>query len=334
MAHWFESNGSNLFRNLARDYKRDLIAVEGNAQGFRIISQTENHVFDGGLQLTYAVLGAFHKYPWTSRNPNKEKFGAFISEEAILDRVAEKLGLVRTGQHSWCRHPLAHLIEAADDICYTIIDLEDAVELQILAYDEVEKFLLESFNEEQRTRIRDGLGSGENHRIKLTRLRSVVFDRAISAAIDAYMSAYPEIMQGKYDDSIFDLLEPTDPVIKLVFGAKLWGQQKVYTDTKKTEIEIGCYSSFDIILTEFCSAALNQAEVLNDSTSALKWKAKQLLQLLGEHAPTNENAPPEGWSSYQCLRRVIDFVTGMTDNYAVYLSRQLQGMGFAGVQRP
>jgi dGTPase len=163
-----------------------------------------------------------------------------------------------------------------------------------------------------------------------------VFDKAISGAIEAYMGAYPEIMEGRYDGNVFDLLDPSDLRLKLVFGAKLLGQQKVYTDIKKIEMEIGCYSSFDTILTELCSAAINQAEVLSDSAdeAALSWKAGHVLRLLGDHAPTAENAPPGSWSSYQCLRRVIDFVTGMTDNYAVYISRQLQGMGFAGVQRP
>jgi dGTPase len=117
MIYWFETNGPNFFRNLSPEHKRDLIAVEGNAQGFRTIAQTENHLFDGGLQLTYATLGTFHKYPWTSRNGYK-KFGSFLSEERILDAVCNELGLIQTGPSSWCRHPLAHLVEAADDICY------------------------------------------------------------------------------------------------------------------------------------------------------------------------------------------------------------------------
>jgi dGTPase len=334
MAHWFEINGPTLFKNLSAHHKHDVIAVEGNAQGFRIISQIENNLFNGGLQLTYATLGTFHKYPWTSRRFDSKKFGSFISEESILDKIGEELGLVNKGEHHWCRHPLAHLVEAADDICYTIIDLEDAVELRILSFEEVANFLLEPFGDEQ-NKIRSSLAPGDNHRVNLARLRSFVFDKAISGAIEAYMGAYPEIMDGRYDRNVFDLLDPSDPTLKLVYGAKTLGQQKVYTDIKKVEIEIGCYSSFDAILTELCEAAINQAEVLADVDEAtLSWKAAHVLRLLGDHAPTKENAPAGGWSSYQCLRRVIDFVTGMTDNYAVYISRQLQGMGFAGVQRP
>jgi len=336
MIHWFETKGPSIFRDLSKDHQRDLISFEGNAQGFRIVAQTENHLFEGGLQLTYATLGAFHKYPWTSRKGQK-KFGSFITEEEILNRIGEKLGLTENGHSVWCRHPLAHLVEAADDICYSIIDLEDAVELKILSFDQVADFFLEAFDEIERGRIRAAFAPGNNnYRVNLTRLRGAVFDKAISTAIDTYVGAYPEIMAGKYDGNIFDLLDPSDPVFKMVFGAKALGRKQVYTDLKKVEMEIGCYATFDTLLTEFCAAALSQAAVLNDRAreTTLSWKSGHLMQLLGDHGPTLSYAPPGGWTPYQCLRRVIDFVAGMTDNYAVYLSGQFRGMAFAGTQRP
>jgi dGTPase len=335
MIHWFETNGPSVFANLSGDHKRDLISVEGNAQGFRIVGQTENHLFDGGLQLTYATLGAFHKYPWTRRKGAK-KFGSFLSEEDLLNRIGEKLGLVSTGISSWCRHPLAHLVEAADDICYSIIDLEDAVELKILSFEQVADFFLEAFDGIEKEKIKNELAPGHSHRVNLARLRGHVFDKAISAAIEAYMDAYPVIMEGRYDGNILDLLDPTDPTFKMIYGAKALGRKRIYNDIKKIEMEIGCYAIFDILLKEFCAAALNQAVVLNDRAkeATLSWKAGHVLQLLGDHGPAMDNGPPDGWSPYQCLRRVIDFVMGMTDNYAVYISQQLQGVAFAGLQRP
>jgi dGTPase len=334
MAAWFASKGQSILKGLSKGQKRDVTAVEGNAQGFRIISQTENHLFEGGLQLTYATLGAFHKYPWTSKKPRVRKFGSFLSEEAILDRVGEKLGLVETGSHCWCRHPLAHLVEAADDICYSIIDLEDAVELRILSFEQVADFFLEAFDGSEKQKIRDGFEPGDNHRTNLAYLRSFVFDKAISGAIEAYMGAYSEIMQGRYDGNVFDLLEFDDPRVKIVFGAKTLGRIQVYTDIKKIEMEIGCYSSFDILLTEFCAAVLDHANALKTGNKCASSKSEQVLQLLGDHAPTKKNAPPDDWTPYQSLRRVVDFVTGMTDNYATYISRQFQGTGFSGLQRP
>jgi len=336
MEHWFELKGKKIFKGLDERHGRDLTAVEGNAQGFRLIAQTENHLFNGGLQLTYATLGSFHKYPWTSRRRDSKKFGSYLSEEAILDRIAEKFGLAETGRHSWCRHPLAHLVEAADDICYSIIDLEDAVELKILSFEKVAGFFLDAFDVKEQATIRSSFAPGNSHRINLARLRSFVFDKTISRAMDVYLDAYPTIMEGRYDGNIFELLPYDDPIYKIVFGAKRIGGTEVYTDIKKVEMEIGCYSTFDAILTEVCSAAIEAGRQLNKKkgVSKLSWKSRHVLQLLGDHCPTEKNAPPGDWNSYQCLRRMIDFVTGMTDNYAVYVARQFQGMGFAGVQRP
>lgn len=339
MATWFELNGPKLFESLTNDHKRDLIKIEGNAQGFRIIAQTENHLFDGGLQLTYATLGAFHKYPWSSREPNK-KFGAYITEEEILEKIALELGLVKASSGNvWCRHPLAHLVEAADDTCYAVLDLEDAVELRIITFDEASAVLLKPFNEHERNDIIGSFGPKGMYRVNLTRLRNRVFDKVISSVIEAYISSYDRIMDGERIVDVFELLPAGHPCRDVIVDAKRLGRDKIYTDIKKTEIEIGSYASFDTMLPEFCNAALNQADFLNDKAIevALKWKSTHILRLLGDHAPAKDNAPggPKAtWSRYQCLRRVIDFVSGMTDNYAVYVSRQFQGMGFSGVQRP
>ena len=101
-----------------------------------------------------------------------------------------------TGQSSWCRHPLAHLVEAADDICYSIIDLEDAVELNILSFKQVSEFFLSSFSKSERADIERRFEPGNSHRINLARLRAFVFDKAIAAAIELYLNAYTEIMEG------------------------------------------------------------------------------------------------------------------------------------------
>src|SRR5690606_5770015 len=118
------------------------------AQGFRVLTQLEYHQFEGGMRLTYATLGAYLKYPWTSRYADspgykKQKFGCYQSEFALLEQIADKLGLPVQEEHSWARHPLVYLVEAADDICYALIDLEDGLEMELLAYSEVERLLLD-----------------------------------------------------------------------------------------------------------------------------------------------------------------------------------------------
>jgi len=332
--HWFDQNSDSVPENLGDDFKFDLRSLEGNAQGFRIITQLENHIFSGGLRLTYATLAAFQKYPWSSRAKQK-KFGAYISEEKILDEIFRELGIPRRPDGRWSRHPLAYLVEAADDICYGVIDMEDAVELGILAFDEAARVLLDVLDEAEREKVRSAF-LPKGHRVNFARMRGRVFDKAIGGAIEAYVKNYGSIMNGDCNSELFKLLAEEDPRRKLIENAKKLGREHIYNDTKKVEIEIGCYSTFDVLLAEFCEAALNQAEVLQDGSGERKlhWRADRILRLLGDHAPSKQNAPPQGWSAYQCLRRVIDFITGMTDNYAVYIARQLQGAAFSGGQRP
>lgn len=336
MGHWFETNGPKLFRSLSKEHKRDLISFEGNAQGFRMITQTENHLFGGGMRLTYATLGAFMKYPWSSRKSGS-KFSAFLTEEPILDRIANELGLINKGKHVWARHPLAHLVEAADDICYAILDLEDAVELRILPFEQVAEPLLRTFEKKDAARIRNGFATKEAFRVNMARLRGPVFDKAMSGAIDGFMKAYDEIMQGNFDGDVYGLLDNSDPRKTLIDSAKSLASEYVFHDPKKVENELGSYSTFETLLDAFCRAADDRAQHLGSPKGevTLGWKSGLVIKLLGDHAPNERNAPPGTiWSEYQCLRRAIDYVSGMTDNYAVYVAKQLQGMGFSGGQRP
>ena len=127
----------------------DLQNFEGNAQGLRVLTQLEGHLFDGGLRPTFATLGTFIKYPWSSGHAvsiQKQKFGFFQSEKEHIEEIASELGLIPKGGGSWVRHPLVYLVEAADDICYAIIDLEDALEVGILDFGEVEPILLNGLN--------------------------------------------------------------------------------------------------------------------------------------------------------------------------------------------
>ncbi|NVZ09780.1 deoxyguanosinetriphosphate triphosphohydrolase [Allochromatium humboldtianum] len=341
MTHWFETNGPRLFRSLGRAYKRDLMFFEGNAQGFRMITQTENHLFQGGLRLTYATLGAFLKYPWSSRIPGK-KFGAFLTEESILKEVASELGMIclEEGAPNWARHPLAYLVEAADDICYAILDLEDAVELRIISYDAVRSLLFDVLSPEDQAELENFLVPGyESFRVNLARIRGKIFDQVISGAVDGFMNVYEEIMSGSYRKglSLFDAIEDGDNRKKVIGTAKKMARESIFGDLKKIENELGSYSVFETLLNAFCSAAIDQAQYLNSPRHevSIGWKSSLILKMLGEHYPNELNPPPgHEWSEYQCLRRVIDYISGMTDNYAVYVAEQLHGAGFSGRQRP
>ncbi|MGL6250217.1 MAG: dGTP triphosphohydrolase, partial [Billgrantia desiderata] len=144
---WFkraEADGSGLLEGLSERERADLLTYEGNAQGFRIVTQIEYNQFRGGMRLTAATLGTLLKYPWTVEHGGSAgKFGCYQSERPLLEDVTRCLGLLPRGEGRWCRHPLAWLVEAADDICYALLDLEDGLEMGILRFEEVAEVLLQ-----------------------------------------------------------------------------------------------------------------------------------------------------------------------------------------------
>lgn len=145
---WFQqAAGRGWLDEMTDSQRADFLNFEGNAQGFRVLTQLEYHQFDGGTRLTYATLGTYLKYPWTSRHAEalgykKHKFGCYQNELSLLEQIAQKLDLPKVADQRWARHPLVYLMEAADDICYGLIDLEDGLEMELLDYAEVEALLL------------------------------------------------------------------------------------------------------------------------------------------------------------------------------------------------
>lgn len=328
--NWFISEGTKILpANLQDKLKTDLYNYEGNAQGFRILTQTENHFFDGGLRLTAATLGTFLKYPWTSEYRHG-KFGAYLSEEEILASVAEETGMIRLGDHNWCRHPLAYLVEAADDICYGIIDLEDAVELRIISFEDAFEALSSCFDEERKIQIRNSFAPNDAYRVNLSRLRGAVMDELIFAAVEAFKDNYDSIMQGQFNGDLFSALPSNDSRRQTVQNAKALAAKRIFGTTVKVELELGSASTYACLLQNFCEAAVRCATYLSDTeNTTLDWKSKLVLRLLGDHSPlVSELGSGTSWSSYSCVRRVLDFVGGMTDNYAIHIAQQIQGAGF------
>ncbi len=334
MMTWFGAHKER-FKSLAPDERLDLFAFDGNAQGFRILTKIENHLFAGGLRLTYAALATFLKYP----NPpaaGVKKFSVFASERAVLDEVADRVGLQRI-DGKYCRHPLAYLVEAADDICYCVLDLEDAVELGILPFNDAAEMMIRSVDEKTAKTMRQVMGTADRQmfRVLFARLRGLVFASLIEAAVEGFTLGYSDIMAGLNRSSVFAILGADDPRTRFIAESKDVGLKRIYTDVKKVEVEIGSFATLDILLSEFCEAARECAVHLKDGEAAPSWKSKLVMRLMGDHAPKATNIPDaDGWTEYQCYRRAVDFVSGATDNYATYLGKQLRGDAHTGAQRP
>ena len=315
--HWFKQAADKGWLDDMSDAERgDFLNFEGNAQGFRVLTQLEYHQFDGGTRLTYATLGAYLKYPWTARHADalgykKHKFGCYQSELPLLEQIAGKLNLPQLEPQRWARHPLVYLMEAADDICYGLIDLEDGLEMELLDYAEVEALLLDLVGDDIPETYRQ-LGSQGSRRRKLAILRGKAIEHLTNAAAEAFVEQRANLLRG---DLSGDLVEHMHgPAKRCVQQAKALAREKIFQDKRKTLHEIGAYTTLEILLNAFCGAALEQHGGRTPS-----FKNRRILDLLGNSAPDPD------WPLYKSFLRMIDFIAGMTDSYATEMAREMTG---------
>jgi dGTPase len=306
--HWFaKSNVAHEAKaGLDTAQRADLERYEGNAQGFRLITRLQMPDNPGGLQLTHATLGAFTKYPRESiipdvgtRDASAKKFGFYQSEREHFTSVAEACGLIRRATEAawWVRHPLAFLVEAADDICYRLVDFEDGFRLGHLGYEEVSECFFALIPEKMHPK-RLHEAHSTNRRVQLLR------DIAIGRAFDV-------------------------PLIDVVPSSAAWTaiQQRsietIYATTRGVEIEAAGFEVLGGLLDVFVSALNDVAVSERPSPRSCK-----LLQLVpAETLGPNRTPAPE---PYHRLLKMLDFVSGMTDSYAVALYKKVRGISLPG----
>ena len=313
--HWFrDAENAHFLEGLTDLQKADLQTFEGNAQGFRLVTQVESHRFQGGMRLTFGTLGAFLKYPWTVNyvhSGEAKKFGCYQAELEILRTVAKRLGLIELKPDFWARHPLVYLLEAADDICYGLIDLEDGIEMELLSYQEVEA-LLQPLLAEQWDAISGQLEFADNQRRRLQMLRGLAMEVMVNSVSQAFIKNEAVLLRGELQG---DLIDYCPPVIKqVVNAAKNMARERIFRDSRKLAVEIGSYSTLGVLLEAFLSAV--RERVLNGEAT---FRNQRVLELMGRSAPAKD------WTLYQAYMRAIDFISGMTDNYAAQLARQFAG---------
>lgn len=306
---WFQAaDKRGLLAGLSIDEKKDLLTFEGNAQGFRIVTQIEYNQLEGGMRLTCATLGALLKYPFSSRHAKSGKFGVCRSELHILHDVAARLGLRQLDDEKYCRHPLAYLTEAADDICYAIIDLEDGVEMEILAYEEVEP-VLRLLSDDERPPAADRYSD----RRRLAAWRGKVVERLVNDISDAFVRHQDELLAGKLPHDLIDHCHPD--VHEGIRQAKQLSREKIFNNHRKTQIEIGAFSTIAVLLDAYSGAI----QELHAGDGTLGFRNRKLLGLIANNRPSTED------TMYQSWLRVVDFIAGMTDNYAIGLAHQITG---------
>ena len=310
---WFTENEELLDNSLTDAQRSDLMSFEGNAQGFRVVSQLESRYKDGGLRLTFATLGALIKYPWQSDHNlvvKKGKFNIFQSEVEVFNEVVKVLGLLQMKDGQYARHPLAYLMEAADDICYKILDIEDALELNLLRISDVIPIFERLANENN---IQD-LGDNYSTRRRIVNFRAKAINNLIQEVVKVFSAYYSEIMNGSFEGDLISRI--SDDCQKGIAEIRNLTNKHVFSNRRKVELEVGAYASIEIILNAFISAVNDK---IDSKGNKLSFKSQRILDLMEDDLPESCNSP------YEYYMSITDFVSGMTDNYATFLAKQISG---------
>lgn len=316
IADFFKRGGGLKYQNSVTEAQwTDLTCFEGNANAFRVLSHQFSGKRNGGFALTYSTLASVVKYPFESvLSGGKPKFGFFQSEKELFRKIASQLELVKISDKPlhYMRHPFVYLVEAADDICYQIMDVEDAHKLKILTYSETEALFLNFFHPQLDRQTLDNieknlsLVSDSNERISY--LRAMVIGKLTKECAAIFISRIEEFSHvEKIVPLFYSLPEPSNSAMTQI---KSVSQNRIYNDRAVIEIEIAGYKILGTLLEAFISAVIEPNDFLS----------KKLLTLIPSQYETLDN------SVYSKIQSVIDFVSGMTDLYALGLYRKITGM--------
>lgn len=290
----------------------EIIRFEGNAQGFRLLN---NH--GHGLRLTYATLGAFTKYPCAAHFPmrnkklrSQKKYGFFESERNIFAEVADALDLPPVAPHAWQRHPLAFLVEAADDICYSIIDLEDGCRLGLLSLPELTELLAPILKLKfQRSKLDALTGLNE----KLGTLRALAIGQLIDACTEVFLSNEVAVLSGQFDAALTDLCE-YEQALRAISEISV---ERIYRAPHVLEIEAAGHRVLPGLVDSFVHAG---------EWMLTRTPSRQLENMALLLPPEVRTAIETENTAYGMLRAVLDFVSGLTDRHALALYRKINGI--------
>jgi dGTPase len=314
---WFGEHAQRWLVDLTERERQDFLRFEGNAQGFRLVTRLQNAVDHGGFQLTYAVLAAFMKYPRASDLPSakdrisEKKFGYFADDAATAERVATQVGLMRKAPGAWTRHPLAFVMEAADDICYGIVDLEDGHRLGRVSFDEARELLWPiafpggAAGSPSYRQLADDTG-----RVEYLRARAI--GHLIGAALDVFRESYDVIMDGRFEQ---DLAAASRFAPELKAIATL-SRERIYATPSVLQIEAAGFEILGGLLGKIVPALVKPE---GDRTAA----DRKIAQIIPEQFS-------RGTTPYTRLLGATDYISGMTDGFALKLFRRLHGIELPG----
>ena len=319
ISHYFAEGPGQVYQNKVSEQAwTDLRYFEGNANALRILTHEFSGKGEGSYSLTYATLAAIVKYPCASsvghqkKWIHQKKYGFFQSEQETYIKIARDLGIHCQMDEPpvYQRHPLVYLVEAADDICYNIIDLEDAHRLKILSYQEVEGLLMDLCME---SGLENRLESMEDADAKISLLRAKAINRLTVECALAFKMYESEILAGNFNQSLIKAIpEPYRSAMKRIEEVSI---DRIYNDPAVVQIEVAGFQVMGGLLEEFIPAILDPRSNYH----------KKVVQLIPRQFFTEKK------DTYSKIQTVLDFVSGMTDLYAVELYRKIKGISFDSI---
>ena len=258
--------------------------------------------------MTYSTLASIVKYPYPSTMAGKKnKFGFFKSEEPVYLNIAEELGISRHSDGRWCRHPLVYLVEAADDICYEIMDIEDAHKLGILTTDETKELLIRFVPSDKHSHMEDVMAQVADRNEKVAYLRSSAIGILENACVDVFVSNEDKILEGSFEGSLIKNL-PED-IRNAYSTCSEVSYDRIYRNKNVVDIELAGYKIISQLIDLFVGAAMEPDKAYS----------KLLLSRVSSQYKVDAASP------YDRLMAVVDFISGMTDVFALDLYRKING---------
>ena len=310
-----EGPGQKIKSMVSSEFWDDITHFEGNANAFRILTHRFKGRRQGGFVMTYSMLASIVKYPFAScLAGNHGKFGFFASETESYRKIADELGIFCKSAPGeplkYARHPLVYMVEAADDICYEIMDIEDSHKLKILSFAETEHLLLSFFDEDIQQKIRQRIIDEEltDENEKVVYMRASVIGKLENECVAAFLAHEEEILAGTFEGSLIDHISERQK--KAYKECEKISYSKIYQSKPVLDIELSGYQIMATLMEVFIEAAVNPS----------RFYSKQLLRRVSsQYDIENENLEER-------IMAVLDYISGMTDIYALDIYQKINGI--------
>lgn len=312
-----EGKGHALQEKLTEQEWKDLTFFDGNANTFRLLTHQFNGRRMGGFVMTYTTLASIVKYPFSSTLARKEKFGFFASEQADYERIAHALGIPCLERNDlgvrYARHPLVYLVEAADDICYEIMDIEDAYKLRILSAEETERLLLGFFSPDEQERISLAAHEETDVSSQLVYYRAMAIGTLVRACVRVFVDHEEDILAGRFQGSLIDHLP--ERLCRAYGKCAEVAKSRIYRSREVQDIEIAGYQIIYTLLELMTDAVLSPEKAFS---KLLLSQASEQYELRHPNLVVR-------------LMAVVDYLSGMTDVFALDLYRKINGHSLPSV---